>query len=135
MRLGKVRFQFQCPAVAGDRFIQLSLLLQRVSQVAVRLGIVGLQFQRPAVAGDCFGNLPQGTIRFPQVVMEGSRIPFQLDRPPNAFDGNLVFAHFVRNHAEKMERVGLILLDGKNLPIDLLGSLQPAPLMVLDRNR
>ena len=41
----------------------------------------------------------------------------------------------VSNHAEKMERIGMIRLDRENLPIDLLGGLQPAGLMVLDRNR
>ena len=34
-----------------------------------------------------------------------------------------------------MNRIGLIRLDRENLPVDLLGSLQPAGLMVLDRNR
>ena len=29
----------------------------------------------------------------------------------------------------------MVRLDGENLPIDLLGGLQPAGLMVLDRNR
>ena len=41
----------------------------------------------------------------------------------------------VGNHAEKMQRIGMIRLDRENLPIDLLGRLQPAGLMVLDRNR
>jgi hypothetical protein len=41
----------------------------------------------------------------------------------------------VSNHAEKMQRVGLIRLDLKNLPINLFGGLQPTGLMVLDRNR
>ena len=31
--LGKVRLQFQCPAVAGDRFVQLPLVLQGIAQV------------------------------------------------------------------------------------------------------
>ena len=34
-----------------------------------------------------------------------------------------------------MLRVGLIGLDGEDLPIDLFGGLQPAALMVPDRNR
>ena len=67
--------------------------------------------------------------------MEGSRIPFQPDRPSNVLDGNLVLAHLVSNHAEKMNRIGLIRFSLENLPIDLLGSLQPTGLMVLDRNR
>ena len=56
--LGKVRLQFQCPAVAGDRFVQLPLVLQDNAQVAVCLGKVRLQFQCPAVAGDRFVQLP-----------------------------------------------------------------------------
>ena len=32
---GGVRLQFQCPAVAGDRFVQLPLLLQRIAKVVV----------------------------------------------------------------------------------------------------
>ena len=67
--------------------------------------------------------------------MEGSRIAVQPDRPSNVLDGNLVLARLVSNHAEKMPRIGLIRLSRKNLPIDLLGGLQPTGLMVLDRNR
>jgi uncharacterized membrane protein AbrB (regulator of aidB expression) len=57
VRLGKVRLQFQCAAVAGDRFVQLPLVLQGIAQVVVCLGKVGLQFHRPAVAGDRFVQL------------------------------------------------------------------------------
>ena len=46
-----------------------------------------------------------------------------------------MLAHLVRNHAQQMERVGMIRLGRENLPIDLLGSLQPTALMVLDCNR
>ena len=58
VRLGIVRLQFQCPAVAGDRFVQLPLVLEGIAQVVVRLGKVRLQLQRPAVAGDRFVQLP-----------------------------------------------------------------------------
>ena len=58
MRLGKVRLQFQCPAVAGERFVQLALVLEHSAQVIVRFSIVRLQFQCPAVAGDRFVQLP-----------------------------------------------------------------------------
>ena len=67
--------------------------------------------------------------------MEGGHIPFQPDRTSNVFDGSLVLAHLVSNHAEKVPRVGMIRLDRENLPVDLLGGLQPTGLMVLDRNR
>ncbi len=135
MGLGIVRLQFQCPAAAGDRFVQLPLVLQHGAQVVVGLGIVGLQFQGPAAAGNRFGKPVQGTIRSSQVVVEGGRGPVQPDRPLDALDGGLVLARLRSNHAEKMERIGMIRLDRENLPIDLLGSLQPTALMVLDRNR
>ena len=67
--------------------------------------------------------------------MEVSHIRLQADRPSNVFDGKLVFARLGGNHAEKMDRIGMIRLGGENPPIDLLGSLQPTALMVLDRNR
>ena len=47
MCLGKIRLQLQCPAVAGDRFVQLPLVLQRIAQIVVRLGKVRLQLQMP----------------------------------------------------------------------------------------
>ena len=133
--LGIVRLQFERPAVAGDRFVRLPLVLQRIAQVVVRVGIVRLQLQCAAVAGDRFVQSSPGPQGIAQVVMEGSHIPFQPDRPSNVLDGNLVLAPLGGNHAEKMNRVGLIRLSLENLPIDLLGGLQPTGLMVLDRNR
>ena len=67
--LGKVRLQFQCPAVAGERFVRLALVLQRIAQVAVGLGIVRLQLQCPAVAGDRFVQLPLFLQRIAQVAV------------------------------------------------------------------
>ena len=67
--------------------------------------------------------------------MEDGRTALQRDRPFDVLDGNLVLAHLVGNHAQKMERVGMIRLGRENLPIDLLGGLQPPALMVLDGNR
>ena len=57
------------------------------------------------------------------------------DSPSNVFDGNLVPARLVSDHAQQMERVGMIRRDGKNLLINLLGRLQPSGLMVSDRRR
>ena len=39
------------------------------------------------------------------------------------------------DHAEKVERIGMIRLELEYLPIDLLGGMQPAGLMILDRDR
>ncbi len=67
--------------------------------------------------------------------MKGSRTALQLDRPANVLDGDLVLAHLVSNYAEKMPRIGMIRFSLQNLPVELLGSLQPTGLMVLYRNR
>ena len=68
VRLGIVRLQFQGPAVAGDRFVQLPLVLEGDAQVAVCLGIVRLQFQGPAVAGDRFVQLPWSFKALPRLL-------------------------------------------------------------------
>ena len=67
--------------------------------------------------------------------MEGGPAPFKPDRPRDVLDGDLVLARLVSDHAEKMPRIGMIRLDRENLPVDLLGGMQPAGLMVLDRDR
>lgn len=51
--------QVQCSAVAGNRFLQIPMILEDVAQVVVRLGEVRPQLQRPAVAGNRFGYQPQ----------------------------------------------------------------------------
>ena len=58
-----------------------------------------------------------------------------MERPFHVGDGNVGLAHLVSNHAEKMERNRLIWFDLQDLTIDLLGSLQPATLMVFYRER
>ena len=50
--IGVVRPQLQGPAVANQRLVQLSLLLQRRAQVAVSFSKRRLQLQGPAVAED-----------------------------------------------------------------------------------
>ncbi len=135
VRFGIAWSQGQCPPPAGDRFGQISLFLQGVAQVVVGLGVVRLQLQGPAVAGDRLGNPVQGAMRFPQVVMEEGHAALQGDRPLNVLDGKVVLARLESDQPQKMNGVGMIRLHLQDLPIDLLGRLQPAALMVPDRNR
>ena len=60
------------------------------------------------MAGDRFGNLLQGLIRPSQVAVEGGLAPVQSDRPSNARDGLFMLPRLVRDHAQKMPRIGLI---------------------------
>ena len=67
--------------------------------------------------------------------MEDSLVSFQPDRALDVLDGHLVLAHLGGHHTKQMDRIGMIRLHSEDLPIDLLGDLQPAASMVLDRNR
>ena len=55
--------------------------------------------------------------------MEGSLGPIQGDCPSNVLDGDLMLARLVRDDSQQVQGIGLIRLDGENLPVDLLGSL------------
>jgi hypothetical protein len=67
--------------------------------------------------------------------MEGGVGRIQRDCPSDVLDGNRMPAHLVGHESEQVPGVGMIRLGRENLPVNLLGSLQPAGLMVLDRNR
>ena len=86
VRLGVVRLQFQCPAVAGDRFVQFPLVLQGIAQVVVGLGEVRLQFQCPAAAGDRFVQLPLVLQGIAQVVVGLGKVRLQFQCPAAAGD-------------------------------------------------
>ena len=98
------------------------------------LGVARLQFQGPAVAGDRFVELSLVPEGIAQVVMEGSLGPLQPDRPCNVLDGNLVLAHLAGDDSKQMQCIGMIRLDRQDPPIDLLGQVQPAGLVVLKGN-
>ena len=67
--------------------------------------------------------------------MEEGGAALQGNRPSNVLQGRLVLARLGSDHAEQVQGVGMVRCDGENLLIDLLGSLEAAALMVLDRNR
>jgi len=127
--------RFQRPAVPDNRFLRFPLVGEGIAQVVVSLGKVPLQFQCPAEAGDRLGTLPETRYASPKLLWKSATFPFKPDRPSNVVDGDLVIAHLVGNHAEKMDRIGLIRFSLENPPIDLLGSLEPTSLMVLECNR
>ena len=83
MRLGIVRFQFQRPAAAGDRLIQLPLAFEGNTQVVVSLDVVRLEFQCATVAGDGVLQLPLVHRRIAHVVvhLDEVRLQFQCTAP------------------------------------------------------
>jgi hypothetical protein len=77
----------------------------------VCLGQVGLDLQGPSKAYDC------------------------LVQPSLLCQGYTEAVKLVGDEAKPMPRICMLRLDREDLPTDLLGSLQPTGLMVLDRNR
>ena len=169
MALGQIRLQFQGPALAGDRLVHVSQVLERIAQVPVHLGAVGNKFQSSAIAGDRGVELSLIFERSAQVIVSFGKILSQFhgpavardgvvqlaldleshaqavviscigairrDCPCHVLDSNLRLAKLLSHPAEMTKRIGLMRLDRENLPIDLLGSLQAARLMVLESDR
>ncbi len=108
--LGIVRLQFQCPAVAGDRFVQLPLVLQHVAQVVVRLGIVRLQFQCPAAAGNRFVQLSLVLQGNAQVVVCLGIVRLQFQRPAVAGDRFVQLSLVLEGKAQVVVRLGKVRL-------------------------
>jgi hypothetical protein len=54
------------------------------------------------------------------------------DRAFYVVNGDFVLAHLKGHQAQEVQGVGMIWIDCQNLPVDLLGSLTPSGLMMLD---
>ena len=67
MRLGIVRLQFQCPAAAGDRFIQSARLVRNHAQKMDRIDLIRLHHEDLPV--ETFGSLQTAGL----VVFDGDR--------------------------------------------------------------
>ena len=86
MCLGIVRSQPQCPPVAGDRFLKLPLVLERIAQVILGLGEARSQLQCPVVAGDRLHQFPLLLERIAQVILDLGEARLHLQRPAVAGD-------------------------------------------------
>jgi hypothetical protein len=54
------------------------------------------------------------------------------DRPLDALDGELGLALLELDHAREVQRVGLILADGENLVVDVVGGRKPPGAVMLE---
>ena len=132
MGVGIIGLDFHRAAVAIGRVVELSLLLQDVAEVIVGAGELRHQLQSTAIAGDCLRKPLQGLVSLAQVVVEDSDVAANPDRAADEVDGRLVTADLMRDHAQEMERVGLIRFGPENVLIDSRGGFQPTVLVVLN---
>ena len=123
MGLGVVGLEFDGGAAGGDGLIQLALARQGNAQIAVGLGKVGLEPDRGAQGRDGLiqlALLPEGIA---QVAVIGRAVGRQGDGLPDQVHGNVIASHLGRDHAQEMQGIGVVGLDGENLAIELLGLL------------
>ncbi len=120
--------------MADDGLVEFPLLPHGITQPEVRLGRAGIRTHGAMVTCYGVGSPLQLAVCIAQADVECGIRPVYADRPLDVLYRNLVLAQLGSHHAEKMNRIGLIRLDGENLPINLLGGLQPTGLMVLERN-
>ena len=73
-------------------------------------------------------------MRLPEIGVIDRHGPLPLDCLSNVLDGNRMLPHLAGDDADQMQGIGMLRLDGEDLPINLLGRLQPPRLMVLDCN-
>ena len=66
--------------------------------------------------------------------MENRNTGLHLDRAADVLDRGLVVANLVGDNSQQVQGVGVGRLDRENLAVDLLGGLQAAGLVVLDRH-
>ncbi len=132
MRLRIIRLDPNRRAVSRHRVSHLPPHEQRDPQIAVRLRIVRLERNRLAIRGDRLVHPPRGPIRFAEVrvIRATARIP--LDRLADQLDRRVIPPGLMRDHAEKMQRVGMFGRDRQDLPIDRFRLRQTPGLMLFN---
>jgi hypothetical protein len=108
-------------------------VLENVPHIVVSIGIAGIQFQSPAITclGLFYASLRQENIA--QVIVEFRDAPVEGDGPPNQVEGFGVILSLIRDHSEKVERIGICRLRGKGAAIGGFGVIQTPFAMVPDR--
>ena len=131
VRFGVVGFEAEGLLILGHRFRQLALILKGNAQVVVRLGVIGFEAEGLLILGHRFRQLTLALECNPQVAVK-SRIgrPYP-DRLTDVLDRQVILAHLTGNHPQQMQSISMVGVHLQNLPVNRLGLLQIARLVVL----
>ena len=113
----KSGFNSQRPAERGRRFVQLSLLLQNVAQVAVGSGEVRRQFERPAEEHGRFVRFSLVLQGVAQVVVGLGVIGLELQGPAVSGQGLLQPSLLLENVAQIVVGLRAIRIELQRLPV------------------
>ncbi len=130
VRFGIVGFDLQCPAVARDGIRQRALIVQQVAQIIVRLRVVWPDLYGLAISRYRLFDPPLVIQCDPHVVVVNRIVRTHLNCPLHQLDGGLMVIPLMSDKPEIVNRVGMIRIALKNLPIDRLRLIQPSRLMM-----
>ena len=116
--------------VSGYRLVQLALVFERITQVAVRVGMVGLQLKGLAVGRHRFVELALVLERIAQVAVRVGVIGSQGDRFADQIDRPTGVALLIRDDAAEVQRHHVLGLSEQGILIQPLGVGQSPGLMV-----
>ena len=115
---------------AGHRFRELALKPESVAQVVVRLGIVRLEVYCLPITSHGFFQLPERLQGGPQVAMRLGKVRPCPQGRADVFDGQIMPANLMGDHAEQVQGIDMARLRLQNLPVKLLRLAQVARLML-----
>ena len=130
-RFRVARMEHERPAGRRNRFLVASLPREDEPQIVTRLGKIGFQFQGPAVRGDRLFKAPGRPARLAEIGVRRGVAGVELNGLANPFQGQIVAAALVREHAEVMPRARMVSIGGEDLAIPRLGIGQPPGLVVM----
>ena len=127
MRLGIIRPETKGLLQAGDRLPQLALVPEDKPQVVVRLGIVRLETKGLLQTGDRLPQLALLVEDNPQVADALGKVRLQANGLANALAGQIVSAHLFGKQPQQMQRIDMLRVHLKDLPVQTLRLLGAPP--------
>ena len=132
MRLGKLGVDRDRVAIFSDRLLHLAPHQQKVRQIVMRLSMLRIELHCPVMGRDRFVVTPHPGQNQAEALMKIRMIRIDGDGASNQFRGILVPAGLVFDDSQEMQRIGMVRLLGKNLPVNRLRVAGASGLMVTE---
>ncbi len=132
--IGMVRVEGQHGAVEIHGFLSLAGARQRIRQIERRLGIARPQVQGAHEGLDGLFHLAGVEQHGTEIIVEIRHLAVEVDGLANEGCGGGRAPRLTFQHAEQMQRVGVLRLGGEDAAIDRLGFGEAAGLMMRQRS-
>lgn len=119
-------------AIAGDGFIDATEIAQGIAAVVVGIREVGIERQRTIETLDGRCGFSAAVENTPQIAVVGGRVRIERDCLADQIGRQRPFATLVMNHAQIVQGIGVMGLNGKDVAVNRLGDLCPPLTMMVD---